>query len=190
MCIRDRAREELDRLWQGEPSGSRSGCKSPFGVYDMTGNVDEWTRSVNTTGYASILKGGYWGPVRARCRPATRAHNEDFVAYQQSFRCCAEASVSVPAPSPVAAMALLVDAGSTGVVAQGDAGFVQRPSVDLEAERTPSSDDDEVDAITKRRVALCLTAPLRRDAGGPTPSVLTGLGIAATLFAIRRRSRH
>ena len=86
----ERARAELDRLWQGEPSGSRPKCRSPFGAYDLTGNVDEWTRSVNPTGYSSILKGGYWGPVRARCRPATRAHNEDFIDYQQSFRCCAQ----------------------------------------------------------------------------------------------------
>jgi sulfatase modifying factor 1 len=84
------AREELDRLWQGEPSGSRPSCRSPAGVYDLTGNVDEWTRSTRSTGYASVLKGGYWGPVRARCRPATRAHNEEFIAYQQSFRCCSE----------------------------------------------------------------------------------------------------
>lgn len=92
------ARAELDRLWQAEPSGSRASCKSPFGVYDMTGNVDEWTRSARTTGFSSILKGGYWGPVRARCRPATRAHNEDFVAYQQGFRCCGDADASVPPP--------------------------------------------------------------------------------------------
>lgn len=85
------ARQELDQLWQGEASGARPGCRSPFGVYDMTGNVDEWTSSVNATGFRSVLKGGYWGPVRARCRPSTRAHNEDFIAYQQSFRCCAEA---------------------------------------------------------------------------------------------------
>jgi len=85
----EKARAELDRLWQGEPSGTRPKCRSPFGVYDLTGNVDEWTRSVNPTGYASILKGGYWGPVRARCRPSTRAHGEDFIDYQQSFRCCA-----------------------------------------------------------------------------------------------------
>ena len=83
-----RAEGEVDRLWQGEASGSRATCRSSFGVYDLTGNVDEWTSSVRKGGYRSVLKGGYWGPVRSRCRPATRAHNEQFVAYQQGFRCC------------------------------------------------------------------------------------------------------
>lgn len=87
----ERARSELDRLWQGRPSGARPLCKSSVGVYDLTGNVDEWTHTARTEGYSSVLKGGYWGPVRARCRPATRAHNEQFVAYQQGFRCCADA---------------------------------------------------------------------------------------------------
>ncbi len=84
------AESELDAAWQGEPSGARPRCRSPFGVYDMTGNVDEWTRSVLHEGFPSILKGGYWGPVRARCRASTRAHNEDFYFYQQGFRCCAD----------------------------------------------------------------------------------------------------
>ena len=58
------AAAELDRLWQGVPSGSQPRCKSVFGVYDMTGNVDEWTRSSHEGERPSILKGGYWGPVR------------------------------------------------------------------------------------------------------------------------------
>ncbi len=81
---------ELDKLWQGQPSGARAACKSVFGVYDMTGNVDEWTKS-SQPGRQSILKGGYWGPVRTRCRPSTRAHGELHVFYQQGVRCCAEA---------------------------------------------------------------------------------------------------
>ncbi len=84
------AMRELDRLWQGERSGARSGCKSVFGVYDMTGNIDEWTRS-SQSGRPSILKGGYWGPVRTRCRPSTRAHGETHAFYQQGVRCCTDA---------------------------------------------------------------------------------------------------
>jgi formylglycine-generating enzyme required for sulfatase activity len=57
----------------------------------MTGNVDEWTASVHREGYRSVFKGGYWGPVRARCRASTRAHDEEFYFYQQGFRCCADA---------------------------------------------------------------------------------------------------
>lgn len=59
-------------------------------MYDMVGNVDEWTTSVVTGERPSILKGGYWGRVRDRCRPSTRAHGEDFAFYQQGFRCCAD----------------------------------------------------------------------------------------------------
>ncbi len=90
----DAARQELDRLWQGLPSGSRPLCKSPFGVYDMTGNIDEWTRSSIPGERPSVLKGGYWGPVRTRCRPATKAHDETHTFYQQGFRCCSDPGVT------------------------------------------------------------------------------------------------
>jgi formylglycine-generating enzyme required for sulfatase activity len=57
----------------------------------MTGNVDEWTRTSNALAERqSVMKGGYWGPVRTRCRPATRAHDELHTFYQQGFRCCAD----------------------------------------------------------------------------------------------------
>ncbi len=81
---------ELDRLWQGLPSGSRPHCKSKSGVYDLTGNIDEWTKSSIAGERPSVLKGGYWGPVRTRCRPATKAHDETHTFYQQGFRCCAD----------------------------------------------------------------------------------------------------
>jgi hypothetical protein len=157
------AKEELDRLWQAEPSGSRAGCKSPFGAYDMTGNVDEWTRSVNATGYRSVLKGGYWGPVRARCRPSTRAHNEDFVAYQQSFRCCGDSNASVPAPLPSPPVASLVDAGPVPQTLTGPPdGGAALASVGNEVEHRElrgSPDDDELGAIRRARVGLCAASP-------------------------------
>jgi formylglycine-generating enzyme len=180
------AREELDRLWQGEPSGSRAACRSPFGVYDMTGNVDEWTRSVNSTGYASILKGGYWGPVRARCRPSTRAHNEDFVAYQQSFRCCAESNSTVPAPLPVPAVAVLMDAGAFATSLADDA-RPPRATTDLEAEWS-SPNGDELEAITKSRVGLCTTAPASTTGQTGLRFALASFTLVA-LAAGRRRRR-
>jgi sulfatase modifying factor 1 len=66
----------------------------------MTGNVDEWV--INETGkpYKSGLKGGYWGPVRDRCRPMTIAHNEEFAYYQIGFRCCGDPSPASSAPAP------------------------------------------------------------------------------------------
>ncbi len=90
---------EVARLDQRVPSGALPRCKTPYGVQDMTGNVDEWV--VNERHFAplpagaserpfiSALKGGYWGPVRNRCRATTTFHNEWFRYYQIGFRCCA-----------------------------------------------------------------------------------------------------
>ena len=79
---------EVARLWQGETSGARPACTSSYGVFDMTGNVDEWVVNESGHPFKSGLKGGYWGPVRDRCRPTTTAHGEEFSYYQVGFRCC------------------------------------------------------------------------------------------------------
>lgn len=97
LMPRKAAMKELDHLWQGEPSGTRDKCKSSFGVHDLTGNVDEWTRSSVAGERPSVLKGGYWGPVRTRCRPATKAHDESHTFYQQGFRCCGDPSMTTAA---------------------------------------------------------------------------------------------
>jgi hypothetical protein len=90
LTPRRQAEGALSALWQGAASGVFPECVSEFGVYDMTGNLDEWTTSTSDTGYASIMKGGYWSNVRNRCRPATRVHAPSFVFYQQGFRCCTD----------------------------------------------------------------------------------------------------
>ena len=117
---------EVERLWQGEASGSREACVSPYGVYDMTGNVDEWVANESAKPYRSGLKGGYWGPVRDRCRPMTTAHNEDFQVYQIGFRCCSDpqpqsgaATAAPKAASPQAPSGRGGRAPSIGVGAGG-----------------------------------------------------------------------
>jgi len=184
----EKAKGELDRLWQAEPSGSRAACKSAFGIYDMTGNVDEWTRSVNQTGFRSILKGGYWGPVRARCRPSTRAHNEDFVAYQQSFRCCADADASIAAPKPAPPVAALVDAGPAPPVATGPSVTSANDPDDVEW-RKRGDDDDEIGAIRRTRVGLCSLESAPRTTGSSSVWPVAVLGVVA-LVRGRDRSRR
>jgi formylglycine-generating enzyme required for sulfatase activity len=84
--------EELDRLDQSAPSGSQEGCVSDFGVFDLTGNFDEWVRldqpKPGARSKMAGLKGGAWGHVRNACRPVTTSHAPEFTYYFISFRCC------------------------------------------------------------------------------------------------------
>ena len=87
---------ELKRLDQSVPSGSMEGCVSGYGVYDLTGNLDEWAladrdRPEERAVFAA-LKGGAWGHVRNACRPVTTSHDALFRYYFVSFRCCQDAA--------------------------------------------------------------------------------------------------
>lgn len=74
------------------PLGAFPDCKSPFGVHDMVGNVDEWVERENMAPpNRSALRGGWWLPGRNRCRAATTAHPETYSAKQVGFRCCKDA---------------------------------------------------------------------------------------------------
>jgi len=93
-------REELARLDQRRPAQEDSACVSPFGAVDMNGNVNEWVNaSAARYPYRGALKGGWWGPVRNRCRPAVRRHREDHWGYEIGFRCCRNA-VDTPSTLP------------------------------------------------------------------------------------------
>jgi formylglycine-generating enzyme len=61
-------------------------CMSPFGVHNMTGNVDEW---VEGQARKSTLHGGWWLPGRNRCRATTYEHGPEYFGKQVGFRCCA-----------------------------------------------------------------------------------------------------
>lgn len=83
---------ELARVDGREPIGSRPECVSPFGVHDMNGNVNEWvSQPWKDPPHRSGIKGGWWGPVRNRCRPITLSHDETYHGYEVGFRCCKDA---------------------------------------------------------------------------------------------------
>lgn len=92
-CLADAAcRREYERLDRRLPSGSRPECVNAEGVYDLNGNVNEWVMVPGRTApRRSGLKGGWWGPVRNRCRPLTTFHPEHDYGYEAGFRCCKDA---------------------------------------------------------------------------------------------------
>jgi hypothetical protein len=87
----DWCKAELDRLDQREKIGARDTCRSWAGVFDLNGNVNEWVEIPNEKPpNRSGLKGGWWGPIRARCRPTVTFHKESDYGYEAGFRCCAD----------------------------------------------------------------------------------------------------
>jgi formylglycine-generating enzyme required for sulfatase activity len=85
----ERCAAEMKRLDQRHAIGSTHSCTSWAGIVDLNGNANEWVelpgkQPPNRSG----LKGGWWGPVRCRCRPTVTFHKEFDYGYEAGFRCC------------------------------------------------------------------------------------------------------
>ncbi|MCA9621650.1 MAG: SUMF1/EgtB/PvdO family nonheme iron enzyme [Myxococcales bacterium] len=93
---REIARKESDRLWQGSPSGRYKTCVSPFGIFDLTGNVEEWVTARPERDKPGALMGGFWAKPWTGCRGTNDAHQSNFAFYETGFRCCLDPK----APSP------------------------------------------------------------------------------------------
>jgi protein-disulfide isomerase/uncharacterized membrane protein/peroxiredoxin len=76
------------------PAGTRGGCRTPEGVYDLTGNVQEW---VGATESEAVLLGGAWYyEEKATCSRAYDTFGPGFANRTTGFRCCADADVALP----------------------------------------------------------------------------------------------
>jgi len=84
------AADHVASLYQAEGGGANAGCVGEAGVYDLVGNVEEWTRRRDggTTDFHGKLKGRYWSESRT-CQQGVTTHGDAFRFYEIGFRCCA-----------------------------------------------------------------------------------------------------
>jgi formylglycine-generating enzyme required for sulfatase activity len=69
-----------------EPTGAAAQCTNGYGVYDMVGNVHEWTDEGH-------FHGGYYLDTKLNgpgCEYVTTAHAKSYYDYSTGFRCCAD----------------------------------------------------------------------------------------------------
>lgn len=97
--VRDREACNIDQTRLGRPqeglrdlrvpAGSQPRCASPFGVRDMSGNVEEWTTlDKGRAPERSAMKGAWWLPGKNTCRAVTLGHGEVYRGPQVGVRCC------------------------------------------------------------------------------------------------------
>jgi serine/threonine protein kinase len=71
------------------PSGSRQECKSAWGVYDLSGNLREWTSTLKGDSRALVKGGAESSPERSTRCAFSSDEGTSFADASIGFRCCA-----------------------------------------------------------------------------------------------------
>ena len=64
-------------------------CTSPFGVLDMSGNLEELVARDDRPSWPA-LKGAHWLPGRNHCRARQTIHGRGYAGIETGFRCCSD----------------------------------------------------------------------------------------------------
>jgi sulfatase modifying factor 1 len=76
-------------------TGAHERCVSPYGVYDLVGNLHEWgADGMDERGHGRF-RGGFYGDAEVNghgCLYVTKAHEPTYHDYSTGFRCCVDAS--------------------------------------------------------------------------------------------------
>ncbi len=78
--------------WAGglAKTGAYSKSASPYGVFDLVGNLHEWGSEVALNGHG-YFRGGFYGDAEINgpgCAYVTKAHAVGYHDYSTGFRCC------------------------------------------------------------------------------------------------------
>jgi sulfatase modifying factor 1 len=84
--------------WSGglAKTGAFAESASPFGVFDLVGNLHEWSAEVAPNGHG-FFHGGFYGDAEvngAGCNYVTKAHATNYHDYSTGFRCCKDAEAA------------------------------------------------------------------------------------------------
>jgi protein-disulfide isomerase/uncharacterized membrane protein len=84
-CWDDKPDEQFRPVYTGEMPG----CATPSGVYDLTGNLEEW---VGEDPEHAVLLGGAWDTTEdhARCYRRNDSFGAGYASPRTGFRCCSD----------------------------------------------------------------------------------------------------
>ena len=84
--VHSRSPREFRRLDGRDPAGSRRGCLSDSGAFDMVGNTEEWVRCKEGR-FGWCLMGRFWSDPQS-CSHTVTVHSPYWHYYETGFRCC------------------------------------------------------------------------------------------------------
>ena len=70
--------------------GAHPKCESPFGVRNLSGNLEEFVTIDGSGPVRPAMMGAWWQPSQNHCRARQTAHGPTYKGRETGFRCCGD----------------------------------------------------------------------------------------------------